>query len=205
MGDRADQLIERLELLTSDGETLEARIDSPTSPVRFTVLCHPHPQMGGSMNAPLMIALANRLVGRGHAVLRFNFRGTGASTGRHDYGEAEIHDVSAAVASARERGLPLAIGGWSFGAATALRWLAENEESLPYAGVAPPPESLPADLPGGPKRMILGTRDQVIDGEALVAYARHQAIDLVLTPGDHFFHGRGKRIGDLVGQGLEDV
>jgi hypothetical protein len=27
----------------------------------------------------------------------------------------------------------------------------------------------------------------------------------VLTPGDHFFHGRGKRIGDLVGQALEDT
>jgi alpha/beta superfamily hydrolase len=52
--------------------------------------------------------------------------------------------------------------------------------------------------------MILGTRDQLIEREPLIAYAEEQAIDLVLTPGDHFFHGRGKRIGDLVGQGLED-
>jgi hypothetical protein len=44
----------------------------------------------------------------------------------------------------------------------------------------------------------------VIDRDALVGYADAHAVDLVLTPGDHFFHGRGKRIGDLVAQGLED-
>jgi alpha/beta superfamily hydrolase len=44
----------------------------------------------------------------------------------------------------------------------------------------------------------------VIDSDTLVEYAKKQSIDVVLTPGDHFFHGRGKRIGDLVGQALED-
>ncbi len=157
------------------------------------------------MNAPLMISVANRLVDRGHAVLRFNFRGTGSSSGEHDYGEDELKDVSAAIDIARSRELPLGLAGWSFGAWTALRWLAEHEETLPYAGIAPATRSLPDRLPSGPKRIILGTREQVIDSEALIAYSRAHSIDLVLTPGDHFFHGRGKRIGDLVGQGLEDV
>jgi uncharacterized protein len=197
-------MTERLELHTSDGETLEARIDSPDDPVRFTVFCHPHPLQGGSMNAPLMIAVANRLVDRGHSVLRFNFRGTGASTGTHDYGEAELNDVTAAIDLARERGLPLGLAGWSFGAWTALRWLADSGETIPYVGIAPASSSFPEDLPAGPKRIILGTREQVVDPEAIIAYAEAQSIDVVLTPGDHFFHGRGKRIGDLVGQGLED-
>lgn len=197
-------MTERLQLTTSDGETLEARIDSPGEPVRMTVLCHPHPLQGGSMTSPLMIAIATRLVERGHRVLRFNFRGTGSSTGTHDHGTAELLDVSAAVEHARGAGLPLGISGWSFGAWTALRWLADSGESMPYAGVAPKAEGLPDELPPGPKRIILGTREQVIDAEEVVAYARDHSIDLVLTPGDHFFHGRGKRIGDLVGQGLED-
>jgi uncharacterized protein len=156
------------------------------------------------MNAPLMIAIATRLVERGHGVLRFNFRGTGASTGSHDKGIGELHDVSAAVELGRSRDLPLGLTGWSFGAWTALRWLAENDETMPYAGVAPATRELPEELPGGPKRIILGTREQVIDADVLIEYAKRQSIDLVLTPGDHFFHGRGKRIGDLVGQGLED-
>ncbi|HEX6299618.1 MAG TPA: hypothetical protein VF148_04055 [Acidimicrobiia bacterium] len=197
-------MTERLELHTSDGETLEARIDSPDSPDRFTVFCHPHPLQGGSMNAPLMIAVANRLVDRGHAVLRFNFRGTGASSRGHDEGNGELNDLTAAMELARERDLPLGLAGWSFGAWTALRWLAAEQVTIPYVGIAPVASDLPGDLPPGPKRIILGTREQVIDPEALTAYAREQGIDLVLTPGDHFFHGRGKRIGDLVGQGLED-
>jgi alpha/beta superfamily hydrolase len=197
-------MTERLQLHTSDGETLEARIDSPERPARFTVFCHPHPEQGGSMNAPLMIAVANRLVERGHAVLRFNFRGTGSSTGSHDNGIGELHDLSAAVELARSRDLPLGLCGWSFGAWTALRWLAENDETMPYVGIAPATRELPEELPGGPKRIVLGTREQVIDSDTLVEYAKKQSIDVVLTPGDHFFHGRGKRIGDLVGQALED-
>jgi alpha/beta superfamily hydrolase len=197
-------MTERLELTTSDGETLEARIDSPDAPTRFTVFCHPHPLEGGSMNAPLMISVANRLVERGHAVLRFNFRGTGSSSGEHAYGEDELNDVSAAVDFARTRDLPLGITGWSFGAWTALRWLADSGDTMPYVGIAPATRELPDELPAGPKRIILGTREQVVNADAIVSYAKAQGIDLVLTPGDHFFHGRGKRIADLVGQGLED-
>ena len=155
------------------------------------------------MNAPLMIAVTTQLVGRGHSVLRFNFRGTGASTGTHDYGEAEQHDVAAAVKAAETRRLPVGLSGWSFGAATALGWLAASDSTIPYAGIAPPVDNLPSDLPNGPKRIVLGSRDQLIDVSELQAYAKEKAIDLVLTSGDHFFHGRGKKIGDLVGQGLE--
>ena len=157
------------------------------------------------MNAPLMIAVAARLVERGHSVLRFNFRGTGKSSGEHEYGNEETKDVDAAVEHARSLDLPVGIAGWSFGAWTALRWLADTGAELPYVGIAPPARELPDALPAGPKRIILGTREQVVDSDALIAYAEQQAIDLVLTPGDHFFHGRGKRIGDLVGQGLEDA
>jgi len=157
------------------------------------------------MNAPLMIGVAGRLVDRGHSVLRFNFRGAGASTGAHDEGEAELLDVSAAMELARTKGLPVGLAGWSFGAWTALRWLAQTRSArLPYVGIAPLPRGLPEELPEGPKRIVVGTREQVVDAKELVAYAARLGIDVVLTPGDHFFHGRGKRIGDLVGQGLED-
>jgi alpha/beta superfamily hydrolase len=196
-------MIERMNITTTDGVTLEARIDSPVSPQRITIFCHPHPLQGGSMNAPLMIAVTGQLVSRGHAVLRFNFRGTGESTGTHDYGESEQHDITAAIEVADAKGLPLGLAGWSFGAATALRWLATSDTKLPYAGIAPPVDTLPSDLPDGPKLIVLGDRDQLIDVSELQAYAEERGIDFVLTPGDHFFHGRGKKIGDLIGQGLE--
>ena len=70
-------------------------------------------------------------------------------------------------------------------------------------GTTPRWRELTADLPGGPKRIVLGNRDQVIDRSAVQEYAVANGIDLLITPGDHFFHGRGEKIGDLVGQALE--
>lgn len=195
---------DRVELTTEDGVTLEGKIDSPDGdPKRVTVFCHAHPLQGGSMNNPLMIAVTQALTERGHVVVRFNFRGTGSSGGSHGEGEAELADVNAAVEHARDMDLPLGLAGWSFGGAVALNWLAGQEEEIPYAGIAPPPDRLPDSLPEGPKRIIVGTREQVIDSDALIEYAKENGIDLVLTAGDHFFHGRGKRIGVLVAQGLE--
>jgi hypothetical protein len=196
---------ERFELSTEDGVTLEAKLDSPErEPQRIVVFCHPHPLDGGTMNAPLMIGVAQALVARGHAVLRFNFRGTGTSGGEHGDGEAELADVSAAVEHARSLGVPLGLAGWSFGAGVALNWLAAEGGGMPYAGIAPPPDRLPSSLPEGPKRIIVGSREQVVDTDALIEYAKTQGIDVVITPGDHFFHGRAQRIGVLVAQGLED-
>lgn len=194
---------ERGRLLTADGVNLETKVDAPDRPTRVTVFCHADPMQGGTMNSPLMIAVTRRLVERGHIVSRFNFRGTEASTGSNQRGVAEVADVAAAVDHAAGTGLPLGIAGWSFGAVVALNWWAGSGGQIPYVGIAPAPERLPAELPPGPKRIILGTREQVIDGEGLRIYAIEKGIDLVLTPGDHFFHGRGEKIGDLVGQGLE--
>ncbi|MCI0545333.1 MAG: hypothetical protein L0Z49_12975 [Actinobacteria bacterium] len=193
----------RTELQTADGVVLEARVDAAEDPLRVTVVCHADPKQAGTMNNPLIVAMAKRLPERGHTVVRFNFRGTGASGGAHDFGVAERLDVDAAMAHARTMELPVGIAGWSFGAVVALNWLAENGERMPYVGIAPSPEHLPDELPSGPKRIILGTREQVIDAAGLQRYAVEKGIDLVLTPGDHFFHGRGERIADLVGQGLE--
>ena len=114
----------QLELSSSGGVILEARWDAPPDPIASIVFCHPHPLQGGTMSAPLMVAVTKALVASRVVVLRFNFRGVGRSTGDHDYGDAEQDDIAAAVAAASKRypDLPLAMSGWSFGAATALRW-----------------------------------------------------------------------------------
>ncbi len=155
------------------------------------------------MMAPLMIAVAQTLVERGHRVLRFNFRGVGESTGSYGGGAAECIDTEAVVAVARETSESIGIAGWSFGAAVALQWLIDNEETVPYVGIAPPPQFFSGELATGPKRIILGSREQVIDADSLKEFSIDNGIDLVITPGDHFFHGRGKRIGVLVAEGLE--
>jgi uncharacterized protein len=99
-------------LMTSDGP-----------PVAAGVVCHAHPLHGGVMHFKVVFRAAKALQQSGVAVLRFNFRGVGRSEGAHDDGRGEQDDVRAALAEMRRRfpRLPLVLGGFSFGAAMALR------------------------------------------------------------------------------------
>lgn len=199
----------RTELHTADGEVLEARWDEPEGAVTGRlVLCHPHPLHGGAMGAPFMVAVTRAMVERGIAVLRFNFRGVGASTGTHGGGGPEVADVAAAVAAAagRSAALPLAVAGWSFGAVTALRWQAATSSTLPYGGVAPPVRSgvtpvLPAPEELAPARrvLVLGDRDQFVPTEELRAYAEAIGAAFELVKGsDHFFFFREERVAEIL-------
>jgi alpha/beta superfamily hydrolase len=99
---------------------LEALLEEPEerSPHLAVALCHPHPRFGGTMHNKVVYRLARGLRAAGAVVLRFNFRGVGASQG--EYGEmvGEIEDARAALGWLRERypGLPFALAGFSFGA-----------------------------------------------------------------------------------------
>jgi uncharacterized protein len=143
---------EEFSFQSSDGLTIEAALDQPEEVRGALVFCHPHPQMGGTMNAPLLKAVRDRLVGDGWAVLRFNFRGIGASEGESSTGEEEVADAEGAVAEALERfpDVPLAIAGWSFGAAVAVRTAALRDEIAACIGIAPAvkkKEGITAGLP----------------------------------------------------------
>jgi alpha/beta superfamily hydrolase len=195
------------------GIRLETRWDSADDPERCAVLCHPHPLAGGTMRAPLQAAIARWLTRHGYAVLRFNFRGVGRSTGSHDLGIGELDDVAAAVAHATETHpeLPLGIAGWSFGGTVALRWQARDRAVVPYVGIAPPvvgegalrmPE--PSQLHPAPRSFVVGDRDQVIDVDALTRYAAAIGAPVhVLGGSDHFFHHRHHEVARLVAAGLE--
>src|SRR2546423_12617205 len=59
----------------------------------------PHPALGGSMISPVVAELAWALTRAGHATMRFDYRGVGASRGvsRHEAGSLRIGDVSGEV------------------------------------------------------------------------------------------------------------
>ena len=71
-------------VVTSDGIALEAELATPSDgpPRAGMVLCHPHPQYGGTMHTKVVYQSAKALSRIGCAVLRFNFRGVGTSAGR---------------------------------------------------------------------------------------------------------------------------
>src|SRR3954470_8084317 len=108
-------------LHTSDGIDLEAEWSVPDESAAAVVLCHPHPQYGGTMRSIVISALFEGLPRLGYGCLRFNFRGVEHSAGAWDEGRSELFDVHAAVAAAREAGVdPLILVGWSFGGDMAL-------------------------------------------------------------------------------------
>jgi uncharacterized protein len=97
---------------------LEAILKEPAQPRRAVVVCHPHPKGGGTMNNNVVYRIAKAMEESGAAVLRFNFRGVGRSTGEYGEGIAEEEDARAALdfMAARHPTLPLWLAGFSFGA-----------------------------------------------------------------------------------------
>lgn len=197
-----------LTIESSGGLTLEAQVDWPVDPKLLLVLCHPHPQHGGTMRAPLLEKIASVLVENGIAVLRFNFRGIGDSEGEWHGGEGEIEDVGAAVDAARglDTGLNITLGGWSFGAATSLVWQTMRHEPMPWVGIAPPVTSNrtpnlpdPDMIPPARRLFIIGDRDQFVTVEDLTAYAESIGAEVVVLKGsDHFFYFREEVVANKI-------
>jgi uncharacterized protein len=130
---------------TADGLSLVGELALPAQrdPVATLVWLHPLPTHGGMMDSHLLRKAANRLPAMaGLAVLRFNTRGTASERGRSEgefgEGEAERHDVAAAIAWCVAAGLPrLWLVGWSFGTELALRW--GNDPAVEGAILLSPP------------------------------------------------------------------
>lgn len=197
---------ERLRITPEGGPDLEARWDRPDRPALAVVFCHPHPQQGGTMTAPLMHKVTKRLVERGAAVLRFNYRGVGQSDGSWGGGIGEVDDVAAAVSVAKESGLPLGLAGWSFGAGVALTWQVQSGDTTPYAGIAPAVSLAPspASLLPARRRFLLGDRDQFVTVEEMQAYGDALESEVVVMKGsDHFFYFREDKVGDFVWETFE--
>ena len=101
------------------------------APRAAAVVCHPHPKGGGTLDNNVVFRTARGLQSAGLAVVRFNFRGVGASEGVHDGNGAEEQDAAAALSLLEERypDLPLWGAGFSFGART-IAGLARHERRI---------------------------------------------------------------------------
>jgi uncharacterized protein len=193
-----------LVLTTSDAVSLEAEIATPEGPSTATaVLCHPHPQYGGTMRSIVISALFDALPVAGVTCLRFNFRGVERSTGTHDEGRGELLDVQAALDAACASvgpAEPLLLAGWSFGADMTL---ATYDPRLAGWLAIAPPLRFAADFgavaaDGRPKQLVLGQHDEFRDPASVVeATEDWNATDIEVIPGaSHFFVGRTDRVVD---------
>lgn len=160
------------------------------------VICHPHPLYGGDMYNPVVEAVAAAYQKNGFATLRFNFRGTGKSTGTYDRGKGERIDVAAAVKFLEDEGLAeVHLSGYSFGA-----WVnaMASEDGLAVQGmtmVAPPVAFI--DFKDNIRLPMLstvlaGSRDEFAPPELirkLMGQWNPHAHMEIIDDADHFFFG----------------
>jgi hypothetical protein len=161
------------------------------------VVCHPHPQHGGTMHNKVAYTLSRAFVRSGFEALRFNFRGTEGSEGRYDDGIGELDDALAAIEFMRARhgAYPLWLAGFSFGAAIAVRAaVATHIDGL--ISVAPAISRFASGLesqPECPWLIIQGDVDELVDVEETVTWVDSLEPGpelLIINGGEHFFHGR---------------
>jgi alpha/beta superfamily hydrolase len=197
--------------ITGPAGNLEAVLDDAgtAGPRAFAVVCHPHPQFGGTLDNKVVHTLARTLQEIGIPALRFNYRGVGASAGGFADGPGETDDALAVIDWGRARwpNAQLWLAGFSFGAHVA--WRASLvRPCAQLITVAPQVERFRAGdarVPECPWLLIIGDADDVVDPQAMLAWARTlpapPAIE-VLAGAGHYFHGRLHDLKEAVRRGI---
>lgn len=189
---------------SSDGLQLEGRL-TPGDRERAVVLCHPHPQYGGSMLTPVIMRAEQVFREAGYTTLAFNFRGVGGSEGSYGGGPAEVADVEGGLAFLAETlgGPPChqAVAGYSFGSVVGGRVASREPGVAFYLGIAPVlglEEFGFLESAQGLTALIAGRRDEFGDLSKLEALAARlpRAPWVRLLDTDHFFTGAMEALGE---------
>jgi alpha/beta superfamily hydrolase len=178
---------------------LESSLDRPREGALqgCAVVCHPHPQHGGTMHNKVVHTLARAFMRSGFEVLRFNFRGTEKSDGQYDNGIGELDDALAAIdfMRARHGSYPLWLAGFSFGAAIAVK-AAVTTHVDGLVSVAPAISRFASGLesqPACPWLIVQGDEDELVEVDETVEWVDGLEPGpelLILDGAEHFFHGR---------------
>lgn len=188
----------KLECITDVPAAAEARAAT-------IIICHPHPQFGGTMNNKVVTIMERSLRELGLNTVRFNFRGAGASEGEYDEGFGETDDLLAVAAWVR-RTRPtdvLWLGGFSFGSYITLRAAKDLQPAL-LISIAPPARRYAfAQLqhPRCPWLVIQGDEDDIVSVEDVrqwVQSTQPRPDLVVMEHAGHFFHRRLMDLRDLL-------
>jgi uncharacterized protein len=170
------------------------------------VICHPHPQYGGSMHNGVVDAIEDGFSQSGFTTLKFNFRGVGGSTGFYSEGIGETDDVLDAcmfLMQQLQEGGRFVLAGYSFGAWVAGKAVLALGEGVDLFFVAYPFSIYsPGELSAYKGRVYLvgGTYDDICPVDKLKTFHRSLPGEsyLKIIPTSHFYEGREGDITDFI-------
>ena len=160
------------------------------------VVTHPHPLYGGDMDNPVVEEIARSFFEKGFTTLRFNFRGTGKSSGMFENGIGEGDDVRAALAYLKASGiLCVYLAGYSFGARINASVVSSGYDLQDHIMVSPPlgfmsfDEVLSMPLTG---LIVTGANDDIAPRDMVNSAIQRWQINPqfeVIEGCDHFYTG----------------
>ena len=197
---------------------LEALLDEPHASWRdkglhaAVVLAHPLTTHGGTMHTKAVYQTAKALSRIGCAVLRFNFRGAGASAGAFDEGRGEMDDFRAALdfVAARYPDAPIWTAGMSFGSWIAMTAGAADARASALIGISTAANHYDFNaVAASPKAkfFVHGERDEICpltDVKTLYARAAEPKELAVIDAADHLFDGKVGEVADAIEDLLGD-
>ena len=179
---------------------LEAILKEPresNEPRAAALVLHPHPLHGGTMHNKVVFRAARALHDAGLITLRLNFRGTGQSTGTHDYARGEQEDARAGLDYLTQTypELPLLLAGFSFGARVGLEVGANDRRVAALIGIGTPVNMYDFTFLHACRKPLLlvhGEHDEFGDADRLRALAAQlpteARVQVVIIPeAGHFF------------------
>ena len=180
----------KLRITGSDGK-IETVINDPgQSRKGITLIAHPHPLHGGTLDNKVVQMVASALFELGYVAVRPNFRGVGMSEGDYDNGKGEIEDMLSAANFVKSTygDLPLILVGFSFGA-----YIQHNANILLQSHqlvlIAPAVNMFPFGAVPENTLVIHGEQDELVPLAAVQAWAQPYGVEVdVIAEADHFFH-----------------
>jgi hypothetical protein len=189
---------------------LEGLLWKAEVPKGAAVVCHPHPQQGGTMDNHVTYRMADAFRQAGMTVVRFNFRGVGGSSGAYDEGRGEVDDAEAALDYLQKEapGVPLYAAGFSFGSHVALQLALRDERIERVLGVGMPLGLLDFSFVeelGKPKAFIHGEQDEFASVPQVRALLERLPLPrelFVLKDADHLCTGKLGELSRVLGEAL---
>ncbi len=197
-------------IIPCSGIELEGMLDKQPAG-RAVVMTHPHPLYGGNMDNMVVMQVVKRFSQLGFTTLRFNFRGTGKSTGTHADGIGEQEDVRAAVGFLEKQGATsIVLAGYSFGSRINAAVVSAGIKIDDHIMVSPPAAFMSFDeIETLPRTglILTGENDEIAPSGMIKDLIRKWDLETrfeILDGCDHFYSGCLKQLDQCLTDYLEN-